>query len=103
MSDERWFELVRSLIDSVAEAVHQLAEAAERDDFAALARTAHEARNDALMFGSEALPSALGVVERGGRRADGEAIRDGLAELTEVWPATRAALERALSDRRRAQ
>jgi HPt (histidine-containing phosphotransfer) domain-containing protein len=89
--------IVGGLLHSMSRELAKLERSLAAGELGPATFAAHKCRNDALMVGARDLQSALSDLETAARRAELEPAQRALARVNEVWPATRAELERAAS------
>src|SRR5579884_3183338 len=77
-------------------AIDALEAALSDGDRDAAARAAHSCRNDGLMVRARPLLAALARVEEAARAGQLATARAVMPDVREVWPSTRAELERLL-------
>lgn len=89
-------EIVGSLLGSITGGLRQIEHAVAAGDLETTYRAAHHCRNDALMVRAGSLLKVLEALEQAARDGDLDAATSELERLQEVWPPTRAELERLI-------
>jgi HPt (histidine-containing phosphotransfer) domain-containing protein len=89
-------DIVASLVASMSARIAQVEEALADGRLQDATQAAHGCRNDALMVGAQPMLAVLNELEDATRGDRLEDARAAMPRLRDVWPQTRAELQRAV-------
>lgn len=91
-------EIAKGVIEGTAEVLDAIETGIESGDLAAVVQAAHRGRNEALLVGARELDGVFATLEAAARRSELQVMRESIASLRTLWPATRSAIERLPAD-----
>lgn len=91
-------EILGGIVRTLTAAIEQLEDAMGSGELERAAKTAHAARNDALMIGAKQLLMSLTEVEASAREGRAEDASHALADVRDAWPRTRDELQRVAAE-----
>ena len=89
-------EILASLVVGMTEQIERAEEGLADDRLRDVTQAAHRCRNDALMVGAQPMLAALNELEDASRANRLEDAHAAMQRLRDVWPETRAELQRAV-------